>query len=90
MLQVRLELTTSASLSSAYTAYKYGALTDCATGAQLPARVELETYIHEEREVLRTQTCFVLSLHCKPGFDPQRICFSLPRLRFTLNESEAR
>ena len=34
MLQVRLELTTSASLRKACTAYKYGALTDCATGAR--------------------------------------------------------
>ena len=34
MLQVRLELTTSASLRKASTAYKYGALTDCATGAR--------------------------------------------------------
>ena len=32
MLQVRFELTTSASLAP-WTAYKYGALTDCATGA---------------------------------------------------------
>lgn len=31
--QVRLELTTSASLSETSTVYKYGALTDCATGA---------------------------------------------------------
>ena len=32
MLQVRFELTTSAYLAP-ITAYKYGALTDCATGA---------------------------------------------------------
>jgi hypothetical protein len=30
--RVRIELTTSASLSETSTAYKYGALTDCATG----------------------------------------------------------
>ena len=44
VLRVRLELTTSASLSSPValisgqvTVYKYGALTDCATGAQITA-----------------------------------------------------
>ena len=35
MLQVRFELTTSAYLAP-LTAYKYGALTDCATGAGTP------------------------------------------------------
>ena len=34
LLQVRFELTTSASLAPR-TAYKYGALTDCATGATI-------------------------------------------------------
>ena len=41
MLQVRLELTTSAWLRklNTSTAYKYGALTDCATGARRQRRV---------------------------------------------------
>ena len=36
LLRVRLELTTSALLTTReYTVYKYGALTDCATGASV-------------------------------------------------------
>lgn len=43
--QVRLELTTSACLT-ACTDYKYGALTDCATGAGVTClMVQLSTYI---------------------------------------------
>ena len=38
MLQVRFELTTSASLAPR-TAYKYGALTDCATGATITSLI---------------------------------------------------
>ena len=44
LLRVRLELTTSALLSSREdTVYKYGALTNCATGAA-EARRELSIY----------------------------------------------
>ena len=43
MLQVRFELTTSASLAPC-TAYKYGALTDCATGATVTLAIIVYLY----------------------------------------------
>ena len=42
MLQVRFELTTSAFLAP-FTAYKYGALTDCATGATYYFSIAIKT-----------------------------------------------
>ncbi|CAE1306880.1 unnamed protein product [Acanthosepion pharaonis] len=53
MLRVRLELTTSASLTmSSHSVYKYGALTDCATGAPLAVHLHLssDAYKHYFRE----------------------------------------
>ena len=46
---MRFELTTSASLSSACTAYKYGALTDCATGAHDSSLLEESASIPTSR-----------------------------------------
>ena len=45
MLQVRFELTTSAFLAP-FTAYKYGALTDCATGATYYFSVAIKTTLN--------------------------------------------
>ena len=55
MLQVRLELTTSAWLRklNTSTAYKYGALTDCATGARRQSRVLKPYQFWAEFEVIK-------------------------------------
>ena len=45
MLQVRFELTTSAFLAP-FTAYKYGALTDCATGATYYFSIAIKTNLN--------------------------------------------
>ncbi|CAE1306879.1 unnamed protein product [Acanthosepion pharaonis] len=74
MLRVRIELTTSASLMRpSHTPYKYGALTDCATGALLAAHLHLSSdaykhYFGEEKMLrvrieLTTSAYLMMSSH---------------------------